>query len=203
MNREERIRNAIKPFLPPGTEHRLAKQIVDHRCHLTITRERKTKAGDYRHPYGNQGHRISVNGTLNPYAFLITLVHEMAHLVTWEQNRNSVKPHGKEWKDAFKLEMQPYLTEDVFPKDVLSELKRHMRSPLSATSRDLNLIRVLKSYDEPNAQVFLEDVPFNSEFTLGNKRFVKGEQLRKRFRCTEIGTGRVYLVSSIAEVLTD
>lgn len=202
MNREERIRNAIKPFLPPGTEHRLAKQIIDYRCHLTITRERKTKAGDYRHPYGNQGHRISVNGTLNPYAFLITLVHEMAHLITWEKNRNRVKPHGKEWKDIFKAEMQPYLTMEVFPADVLKELARHMLSPLSATARDVDLIRVLRSYDEPSATVFLEDVLPNSEFQLGNRKFVKGERLRKRFRCTEVGTGKVYLVSAIAEVLT-
>ncbi|MFM1876404.1 MAG: hypothetical protein RL266_2141 [Bacteroidota bacterium] len=127
----------------------------------------------------------------------------MAHLITWDKNRNRVKPHGKEWKETFKAEMQEYLTEDVFPQDVLKELKRHMRTPLSATGRDPELIRVLRSYDEPSATVFLEDLIHGTEFRLGNKKFVKGDRLRKRFRCSEVGTGKVYLVSAIAEVLPE
>jgi len=200
MNREERIRNAIRPFVPEGTEVPLAEKIVRHRCHLTITRDRKTKAGDYRHPYGKNGHRISVNGSLNQYAFLITLVHEMAHLVNWERHGRKVNPHGKEWKMAFQEEMTPFLREDVFPTDILNQLRIHMQKPKSATVRDLELMRLLRSYDDPSDKVLLEDIPENEEFQLGNKRFVKKEKLRKRYRCELVGTGRVYLVSAIAEV---
>ena len=200
MDREERIRNAIRPFVPAGTEVPLAEKIVKSRCHLTITRDRKTKAGDYRHPFGNQGHRISVNGTLNQFAFLITFVHEMAHLTNWERHGRKVNPHGKEWKMAFQEEMLPFLREDVFPDDILKQLRIHMKSPKSATVRDLDLMRLLKSYDDPSHKVLLEDVPENEEFQLGSKRFIKGVKLRKRFRCELVGTGRVYLVSAIAEV---
>lgn len=200
MNREERIRDAIRPFLPAGTEVPLAEKIVKHRCHLTITRDRKTKSGDYRHPYGKIGHRISVNGSLNQYAFLITFVHEMAHLVNWEKHGRKVNPHGKEWKMAFQEEMKPFLREDVFPPDLLAQLRIHMKKPKSATVRDLDLVRILRSYDEPTGKVFLEDVPENEEFQLGNRRFIKGQKLRKRFRCELVGTGKVYLVSAIAEV---
>ena len=200
MNREERIRNAIRPFVPGGTEVQLAEKIVRHRCHLTITRDRKTKAGDYRHPYGKNGHRISVNGSLNQYAFLITLVHEMAHLVNWEQHGRKVSPHGKEWKMAFQEEILPYLSEDIFPADILNRLRIHMQKPKSATVRDLELMRLLRSYDDPSDKVLLEDIPENEEFQLGNKRFVKREKLRKRYRCELVGTGKVYLVSAIAEV---
>lgn len=200
MNREERIRNAIQPFVPTGTEVPLAEKIVKYRCHLTITRDRKTKAGDYRHPFGNRGHRISINGSLNQYAFLITFVHEMAHLVNWERHGRKVNPHGKEWKMAFQEEMLPFLREDVFPDDILNQLRIHMKNPKSATVRDLELMRLLRSYDEPSDKVLLEDIPENEEFLLGNRRFVKKQKLRKRYRCELVGTGKVYLVSAIAEV---
>lgn len=200
MEREERIRNAIRPFLPAGTEVRLAAQIVQYRCHLTITRDRKTKSGDYRHPYGKVGHRISVNGTLNQYAFLITFVHEMAHLINWERHGRKVNPHGKEWKKAFQEEMGHFLREDIFPPDLLAQLRKHMASPKAATVRDLELVRLLRNYDTNSDKVLLEDVPIHHEFILSGKRFKKGEQLRKRFRCTLVTNGKVYLVSAIAEV---
>lgn len=200
MNREERIRNAIRPFVPDGTAEPLAAQILNYRCQLTITRDRKTKAGDYRHPWGKHGHRISVNGSLNQYAFLITFVHEMAHLVNWEKHRNKVSPHGKEWKQAFKEEMQPFLHENVFPEDVLQVLQKHMKNPKSATVRDQELVRVLRNYDEPNDHLLLDEIPTGAEFEFSNRFFVKGEKLRKRFRCVENGTEKVYLISGIAEV---
>lgn len=200
MERKQRIQNAIEPFLPAGTAETIANQIVHYRCHLTITRDRKTKAGDYRHPYGKVGHRISVNGSLNRYAFLITLVHEIAHLVNWEKHKNRVNPHGKEWKQAFKDEMQQYLNSDVFPPDILAELKRHMKQPLSATVRDIDLMRVLRSYDESTDYILLEEIPEGAAFTLGKHQYIKGNKLRKRYRCEQMGTKRTYLISAIAEV---
>lgn len=200
MDRQQRIINAIRPFVPEGTAEPLAARILKHRCQLTITKDRKTKAGDYRHPWGNHGHRISVNGSLNQYAFLITFVHEVAHLVNWERHRNKVLPHGNEWKQAFINEMQPFLSEKVFPQDVLSILKRHMENPRSATVRDQELVRALRNYDAPNGYLMLDEIADGAEFQLGKRIFVKGERLRKRFRCIEKGTEKVYLVSSIAEV---
>jgi len=124
----------------------------------------------------------------------------MAHLVNWERHGRKVNPHGKEWKMAFQEEMQPFLKEAFFPIEILGQLRIHMRNPKSATVRDLELMRLLRSYDEPSDKVLLEDVPENEEFLLGDKRFVKREKLRKRFRCELVGTGKVYLVSAIAEV---
>lgn len=201
MNREERIQNAITPYVPNGTAQNLARQIVQYRCHLTITRDRKSKAGDYRHPYGKIGHRISVNGSLNQYAFLITLVHEMAHLVNWERHGRKVNPHGKEWKNAFKEVMQEFLTDSVFPVDLLEVLKQHMRNPKSATVRDLDLMRVLRVYDGNPNTVLLEDLQEGQEFLLGKRSFRRGAKLRKRYRCEQVGTGKIYLVSAIAEVI--
>ncbi|MDP6909061.1 MAG: SprT-like domain-containing protein [Flavobacteriales bacterium] len=201
MNRESRIRHAISPFVPSGTEISLAKEIVKYRCHLTITRDRRTKSGDYRHPSGKNGHRISVNGSLNPYAFLITFIHELAHLVNWERQGNRVNPHGKEWKSTFKEVMQPFLKETIFPPDILPILVEHMKNPKSATFRDLDLMRSLRKHDEESEYILLEDVVEGDEFSLGKRRFRKGEKLRKRYRCKEVGSGRIYMVSAIAEVM--
>jgi hypothetical protein len=201
MNREERIRNAIRPFVPDGAEQTLAEKIVAYRCHLTIAKDRKTKAGDYRHPYGKIGHRVSVNGSLNNYAFLITLVHELAHLVNWERHGRKVNPHGKEWKLAFQELMVEFLKPEIFPQDVLTALSLHMKKPKSATVRDLELMRVLRSYDERTDSVLLEDLSERQEFLLGKRTFKKGEKLRKRYRCEEVDSGKIYLVSAIAEVI--
>ena len=201
MDREDRIKQAIEPFVPSGTEQVLAALIVQYRCHLTITRDRKSKAGDYRHPYRKIGHRISVNGSLNRYAFLITLVHEMAHLVNWDRHKGKVSPHGKEWKLAFQELMQQFLTKKYFPADVLRALQIHMKNPKSATVRDLDLMRILRSYDDRTESVLLEDLAEGQEFLLGNRNFRKGQKLRKRYRCEQLGTGKVYLVSAIAEVV--
>jgi len=201
VNQKENIRKALIPYVPSGTENALTEQILKYRCHLTITRNRKTKAGDYRQPQGKKGHRISVNGTLNKYAFLITFIHELAHLVCWEEHGNKVNPHGQEWKTTFTQTMQPFLREDVFPQDILPILKRHMQSPKSATVRDESLMRVLRNYDAPTEHVLLEQLTVGDHFVLNGRPFVKGEKLRKRFRCEEKDTGRVYLVSGIAEVL--
>lgn len=200
MNRQERIESALRPFVPAGVEKHLAKRLIDSRCQLTITRERKTKAGDYRHPWGENGHRISVNGTLNQYAFLVTFIHELAHLVTWENHRNKVKPHGVEWKRAFQQEMQPLLTEKVFPESLLSVLSKHMKNPKSATVRDSKLVMALREFDEENGTVLLDEISTDSEFVFNGRTFVKEEKLRSRFRCVEKGTEKVYLISGIAEV---
>jgi hypothetical protein len=201
MNSEERIRHAIAPFVPAKAEQKLAARIVQYRCHLTITCDRKSKAGDYRHPYGKVGHRISVNGSLNQYAFLITLVHEMAHLINWERHGRKVNPHGKEWKLAFKELMAEFLTDEIFPSDVLMALRSHMRDPRSATVRDLELMRILRSYDQRTESVLLEDLNEGQVFWLGDREYVKGVMLRKRFRCELVGTSKIYLVSAIAEVV--
>lgn len=200
MTRQERISRSLIPFVPEGTAELLASKIIKHRCRLTITKDRKTKAGDYRHPWGNHGHRISINGSLNQYAFLITFVHEVAHLVNWEKYKNKVKPHGQEWKLAFKLEMQPFLNEEVFPKDVLNVLRKHMQNPKSATVRDAALVKVLRSYDENADLLLLEEIPTGADFIFNNRVFTKNEKRRTRFRCTEKRTEKTYLINGIAEV---
>jgi len=63
--------------------------------HLKIVNERVTRHGDYRRTAEGQ-HQITINATLNKYRFLITFVHEIAHLVAFEKYGRRIKPHGEE-----------------------------------------------------------------------------------------------------------
>lgn len=200
--RTQRIADAIGRYVPQGTALELARMVEQYRFHLTITKPRNSKLGDYRAPFGKDGHRISVNGSLNPYAFLITFIHEVAHLLVWEKYKDKVNPHGSEWKQMFSAAMHPFLRPDVFPPDVLRELSRHMRDPAASTVQDHALMRALHNHDKKeDSLVAVDRLPLGAVFLLNDRQFRKGERLRKRHRCTELSTGRHYLISGIAMVL--
>lgn len=171
--------------------------------HLTVARERKSILGDYRHRHAGQTHRISVNGNLNPYAFLITLLHELAHLLTFEKWGNRVASHGKEWKGVFGQLLAQFIEHNVFPGDIRQVLLQSLQNPAASSCADEDLLRTLKKYDEkkPGAAQFVESLPEGSLFQTHDGRvFRKGEKLRKRYRCVEVKTKRVYLFSGVYEV---
>src|SRR5690606_28773275 len=119
----------------------IAAWIVKYDFKLKIKRERSTRLGDYTSPRGGLNHVITINHNLNKYAFLITLVHEVAHLVTYNEYKNSVNPHGTEWKNHFRELMQPFLNTDIFPLEVFSALRRYMSNPAASSCSDINLLR--------------------------------------------------------------
>ena len=91
--------------------------IIEHKINLKIVSERQTKHGDFRRlPNGHM--QITVNNNLNPYQFLLTLIHEIAHHVTY-QKFGRVQPHGKEWKTVFQHLMLPFLQPEIYPKNIL------------------------------------------------------------------------------------
>ena len=47
---------------------------------LKVTRARQTKVGDFTSRNTRANPRITLNNDLNPYLFLMTYVHEVAHL---------------------------------------------------------------------------------------------------------------------------
>src|SRR5579859_115977 len=88
----------LRQWIPEKAAQLSLDYLNRYHVHLTITKERKSVLGDYRHATHAQNHRISVNGGLNKYSFLITLIHELAHLLTFMEYSNGVASHGKEWK---------------------------------------------------------------------------------------------------------
>lgn len=202
MEFNEKEIQVLQRHLPDGTVHRILEWIKLYNFSLKITKPRTSKLGDYRSPFRGQGHRISVNRNLNKYAFLVTLVHEIAHLVVWEKFRNKVKPHGSEWKKEYALLMTEFLEQDIFPDSLQRGLIDYMENPAASSCADANLYKILKSFDPNHHEILhLEDIPENSIFRLVNGRiFVKKDKLRKRYRCLEVQTKRMYLVNPLAEV---
>lgn len=172
-----------------------------HRFQLRIARTRATKHGDYRPPQGEHPyHRISVNHDLNEYAFLLTLTHEVAHLITWERYKQKAKPHGREWQLAYSELLRRLTDLDVFPNDVLEAVHESIDRPAASSCAEVDLLRILRKYDREPA-VFLEELEIGEQFGVYNGRvFEKGEQRRTRFVCKEVDTGRLYLFSPVASV---
>jgi len=191
----------LAKHLPEGTVEDVFELIVAHRVHLKITRGRKTKLGDYRPPVNSKVHRITVNNNLGPYLFLITLIHEIAHLFVWNNSGNRVMPHGKEWKTAFRDLMKVFIEKKVFPPDLEQALSNYLKNSRAASGSDINLTRVLRKYQN-TGYLTLEDINPGDEFSLINgRRFIKLDKLRTRYRCQEIKTGRLYLVNALTEVM--
>ncbi|MET4080790.1 SprT protein [Pedobacter sp. UYP30] len=192
----------LAKYMPPNAAPIIAKWVDYFQCEFKISKTRSTKLGDYRHPCGDKGHRISVNYNLNQFSFLVTTVHEFAHLLTWNEHKNKVKPHGLEWKNNFKKMMSPIFGLQIFPPDVHQAINRYMTNPAASSCGDLHLARTLKAYDVLKDDVLhLEQLPKDAVFKIKDgRRFAKGEQLRKRYRCLCLDDKRLFLFNPLAEV---
>jgi SprT protein len=191
----------LAKYLPEQAVPLISEWIVQYDFKLKIKKERNTRLGDYTSPRNGLNHLITINHNLNKYAFLITLVHEVAHLVTYNHHKDAVNPHGKEWKMFFQQLMQPFLNTEIFPVEVFSALRKYLRDPAASSCTDLNLLRTLKLHDENSDTVFLEYLPANAVFLYnGSRVFQKGPKIRKRFKCRELSTGAIYLFNPLVEV---
>ncbi len=174
--------------------------IVKCNVHLKIVNERVTRHGDYR-KMADGRHQITVNASLNKYRFLITLIHEIAHLVAFEKYGRYIKPHGIEWKRVFQQLMLPYINPEVFPSKLLPVIANHFKNPRASSDTDEKLSLALKQFDPENDKSYIFELPFGSTFRLYNgKIFKKGNKKIKRYECVEIATGRIYLFNPNAEV---
>lgn len=202
MPKQEVPITQLQDYLPPGTYDAVLGYLRQFKVHLTVAKERKSILGDYRHRTHHDNHRISVNGNLNKYSFLVTLLHELAHLLTFEQFGNKVMAHGREWKTIYGRLLDQFLQHKVFPPDIEKELLLSLQNPAASSCAEDGLLRVLRKYDAAGSLFLLiEEITINAVFRTSDGRvFQKGKKLRKRFQCKEVGTGRVYLFSPVYEV---
>jgi SprT protein len=168
---------------------------------LKITKSRNTKVGDFTSK-GSRAHpRITLNNDLNPYLFLQTYVHEVAHLRVYLKLGNRVDPHGEEWKSTFTDLMIPIMWENIFPEKVLHELRRHMINPKASSYADPRLIEAFRRFDKNASQfIILSQLPEGSIFQFQKRFFKKGKLRRTRILCQELKSKRNYLVPSDALV---
>ncbi|MEO8415579.1 MAG: SprT-like domain-containing protein, partial [Ginsengibacter sp.] len=165
MPKQESPLNQLSSYLPEGSFDGVAAYLHEYKVHLTVTRERKSVLGDYRNSHSNKNHRISVNGNLNTYSFLITLLHELGHLLAYEKYGNRIPPHGIQWKNEFSKILERFITKKIFPPDIEAELMRSLKNPAASSCAEDGLLRILKKYDPHNPGIyFVEELPLNSLF---------------------------------------
>ncbi|MBP6373859.1 MAG: SprT-like domain-containing protein [Flavobacterium sp.] len=191
----------LQKYLPEHAVQSVFELIVAHEVHLKIVNERVTRHGDYRKGVSGK-HEVTVNANLNKYRFLITLIHEIAHLVAFEKYGRYIKPHGDEWKMVFQRLMVPYIRPEIFPHSILPLVANHFKNPTASSDTDARLAFALKQFDERKADIhFMHEVPSGSFFRLNNGRIFQKKGLRvKRYECLEVKTGKLYLFNANAEV---
>lgn len=198
---EEKIVTILTQHLP----HRAIDYCLElwkaHPFQLRITKSRQSKAGDFYCHTPHSIPRISLNNDLNPYLFLITYIHEVAHLLVYRKHKRNVDPHGTAWKLSFQELMLPMLTPDIFPDPVLHILNQHMHSPKASSFADAELTRILRMYDPHGSTIItVSELPEGSLFMLRGRHFRKGKLKRTRYLCHEVKSRKQYLVPSEAPV---
>lgn len=190
----------LSRYIPEHAVKPVFELIVVNQVHLKIVNERQTRHGDYRKGL-NGKHEITVNASLNKYKFLITLIHEISHLVAFEKFGRKIKPHGSEWKYSFQQLMIPFIRPEIFPSHLLPLLARHFKNPTASSDTDTTLSLALKQFDTQNDKNYIFEIPYGSVFRIANGKIFKKIAVRtKRFECLEVSSGKLYLFNPNAEV---
>src|SRR6478736_8245717 len=105
---DQKILTLLQKHIPPSSVDYCFQLWQQYRFRFVLRKGRITKVGDFTYRTG-QTPRITLNHDLNPYLFLVTYIHEVAHLYVHLKYGNKVDPHGEEWKNAFKHLMEPVL----------------------------------------------------------------------------------------------
>lgn len=202
MNQLERNKAILGKYIPENAVEIIAEWIYSYDFKLKIKRSRSTKYGDYRPPVKGLNHQITINHDLNKYAFLNTLVHEIAHLSAWKKHGNKIQSHGKEWKNEYRLLLQPFLHEEIFPADIIVALKEYIHNPAATVCTDKKLFKTLRKYDaNGDGRIFLDELPVQTEFIAeDNRTYLKIKKIRTRYLCTRVNTRHEYLFHGTAQV---
>ncbi len=192
------MKKILEKYIPLASVDLVANLLDKYPCKLKIVNNRSTKHGDFRKLKTGQ-YQITINNDLNHYRFLLTLIHELAHLVTHQKN-SRVKPHGLEWKINFQHLMLPFVNPEIYPLEILPFLARYLQNPKASTDADVHLSLALKQFDQKNDRHYIFELSVKSKFIHNNRIFELGEKRRTRYECVEIKTKKKYLFHQNAEV---
>ena len=157
--------NQYQDFVPKNSIPQLQSWIKQLAVKIRVVEPRRTKLGDFR--VQKKRMIISINNNLNPYSFLITLTHELAHAFVYVKYKNEVFPHGIRWQEMFKSMMLNFLSPVIFPNEVLKALSIYLKQPKASTYTDVNLATILKKYDYKKS-LTITDVKEGGVFSISN-----------------------------------
>lgn len=187
----------LENYIPKNAKSLVKNIITKHPFCLKIVAERSSKYGDFKKI--KNGFQITVNHNLNPYQFLLTLIHEIAHLVTYKKHKR-VKPHGIEWKQNFQHLMLPFLHPNIFPSTLLPHLANYLKNPKASSNSDTKLTYAIKQYDKKSEKNFIFELEEGTNFIFRNKKYKKGKKRRTRFECLQLESSKIYLFNANAEI---
>jgi len=200
---EDAFRNGFSQHIPESAVEYVMTLWREHPFNFTVAGSRKTCLGNYM--YKNGRHFISVNGDSNPYSFLITLIHEIAHQRVRVHQKlfgRAPAPHGAEWKFHFKTLMAPLLNPHTFPDDILQVLVRHMQNPAASSTKDPALVRILSRYSPEKMikGIYLSEIEDGKIFNFNGRQFKRIQNRRTRILVECVNTRKRYTIPGIAMV---
>ncbi|MFC2121748.1 SprT-like domain-containing protein, partial [Bacteroidota bacterium] len=171
--------NLLSAYIPELSLDLIYDVFSRYNAQLIISKPRLSKLGDFRPPVKGSMPRISVNGDLNKYEFLITLLHEMAHLIAWKQHNRFIKPHGHEWGNIFKLLIEDMLCSGIFPEEIKVCLNNEIEAGRNNFSNlNSKLVKALEKFSDEKKMLRLDNIPEKAKFVLPSGKIMeKGEKL--------------------------
>ncbi len=187
----------LEKYLPENTLPHLKKWFGDHYIHIKITRGRKSKLGDYR-KLPDKSHEITINSTLQPQLFFFVLTHELAHLIAFENFGGRISPHGKEWKDTFRMMLLESIS--VYSEDLKPFILKFSQSPKANFMSSPDLVRYFHIENYEDESSYIEDLNIGEQFIYRKQTYIIEELRKKNYLCTNLSNGKKYIFKPLARV---
>jgi SprT protein len=202
MKQNRSLHQGLPDYIPEAAVDTIADWFITNKTVLNITRDRRSKLGDFRSARNGNPPIITVNHNLNKYAFLITLLHEMAHANVYRNNKKRVAPHGTEWKKEFRAIAMPYAISGIFPSDISEVFIKYLENPTASSTSSVSLASVLRNYDTGTSETLVSMLAPETHFVFGKNRVFKMiGKVRTRYKCYCVSDKRTYLFSPMAPVI--
>lgn len=184
----------VAPYVPAMAKNMVAAMLQNEPVHISVVPPRKSLLGSYSPAIHARPHTITVNANLNPYQFLMVLLHEWAHYVQWQQYHS--KGHGKEWKLCFAQLLVQYVHGNVFPPDLARAVTNYAAHVKSTECADMEMCRLFQKYDnmyqKQQNSFFLADIPEKTVFLHNEIPMQKQQTLRKYVVCKNLKNNKLY-----------
>lgn len=185
----------LENFLPNNALPFLEKWLQGHSCTIKITKDRRSKLGDYRR-LSDKTHTISINANLVPELFFFVMTHEIAHLLAFFNYQN-IAPHGKEWKHTFRNLLLESI--EIYSEALSPIILKFAKNPKANFMSSPELVKYFYSNCIDN-QCYIECLEQGEKFYYQSQFYQVEEKKKKRYLCKNLHSGRRYWFKSCAIV---
>lgn len=192
--------NSWQTYCPKIFHEEICEFIHQHQVTIKLFKPRTSKFGDFRVSKTRQL-SITLNNDLGKLHGTLTFFHELAHAEVYISGAKKAKPHGKEWKHAYKQWLLKALHHRVFNPEDERLVAHHAQHIKSSSCYDYTLMKHIQAEtcSNHNEQLITQLSP-GSEFEFKGRRFRVDHKRRTRFLCIELANNKSYLFSPSALV---